>query len=218
MIRDTPPFVGGASYLYENLWGWELGWRVQKKKRLFCSTEWNARWVGFPRAPHGEFRGVGLRVRTKMALQMGAETFDALYIDRLTMNIIIQRLWQHSINSLQRRTSNVTIAWVLEVAPGSWSHEQALGSSEGTSKALSAFCGWWRAEGGRRGALGSRKSEMPSFLCPLAHFFHSIYSHCCGEALILNKLQPEDGQLPIVSCLVPFPLLSSLLSFSTALR
>lgn len=77
--------------------------------------------MGFPRAPHGEFRGggVGLRVRTKMALQMEAETFDALYIDRLTMNIIIQRLWQHSINSLQRRTSNVTIAWVLEVAPGS---------------------------------------------------------------------------------------------------
>lgn len=34
MIRDTPPFVGGASYLYENLWGWELGWRVQKKETL----------------------------------------------------------------------------------------------------------------------------------------------------------------------------------------
>lgn len=71
------------------------------------------------RVPGGGGGGVGLRVRTKMALQMEAETFDALYIDRLTMNIIIQRLWQHSINSLQRRTSNVTIAWVLEVAPGS---------------------------------------------------------------------------------------------------
>lgn len=124
MIRDTPPFVGGASYLYENLWGWELGWRVQKKRDSFAAPSemrdgWGFRGLLTASSGGGGGGGVGLRVRTKMALQMEAETFDALYIDRLTMNIIIQRLWQHSINSLQRRTSNVTIAWVLEVAPGS---------------------------------------------------------------------------------------------------